>query len=191
MRVFKFLFLLFIILFLTCVLLIAVYKPTSNLKYSSKLLVVPGAGFLSNGKPVLALEKRLTKSISLWNKETIIMISGTEKEISVMGQYLQKHGVNVTNIIADSEGINTRKTVINAYYYAGILNTTPTFISQAYHLPRIRLYNFIYGDCKANFISTNRVGVSSFELIYVSLREICAIMVFPFIMLFDMWENFK
>ncbi len=177
-NVFKFVFFLMIGL----VLCIAFYTPRPDISEESHLLVVLGAGYTRDGEPVLALEKRLDKTLSLWDKGKKIVVSGREEEVYVMEEYLLHKGTPYNSIIRDIYGENTRSTVKNAFIISEELDTVPTFISQAYHLPRIRIYSYIYGkNINSNFVPTDRVKMPLDKLLFVSLREVGAIMAFSYL----------
>lgn len=171
---------------LALVFSIAFYSPKPDLGNDSKLLVVLGAGYTHTGEPVLALEKRLDKTLYLNSLNTMIMVSGREEEVHVMEDYLEDNGINKKNIIRDIHGMNTRSTVKNAFNISQQTQTSPTFISQAYHLPRIRLYAYTYGKgVNANFVATDRVKLPLNKLLYVSFREIGAITAFPYLYIIE------
>jgi len=106
------------------------------------LAVVPGAGITRSGKPSPALRWRLQKADSLYREHKVkkIFISGKSYEIFSMSRYLLSKGVDRKDIIEDIHGKNTFQTVKNVRTYCrryGIRSVV--FISQHYHLPRIRL----------------------------------------------------
>ncbi len=57
-----------VLVFCLSVLGISFYKPAPNFQKDSSLVVILGAGYLKNGQPVLALEKRLDKGVEVWGQ---------------------------------------------------------------------------------------------------------------------------
>ena len=173
------------------VLGISFYKPVPNFQEDSSLVVILGAGYLKNGKPVLALEKRLDKGVEVWDqlyktnpKEVYILLSGRKEEVHVMYEYLIRQGISKEYLMKDEFSLNTRDTIKYSYHESLQLNTVPIFISQAYHIPRIIFYSTIYGYGDVNYVATDRVQISFHKLLYVSGREALAIIFFPISILF-------
>ncbi|MGL5955224.1 MAG: YdcF family protein [Brevinema sp.] len=166
---------------------IAFWEPKPQIDENAHVLVVFGAGYSHEGVPVLALEKRLDKSLELWNQEFYIMVSGRQEEVHVMEEYLRRRGIQERYIITDINGDHTRATVQNAFTIAEQLQSNPIFISQAYHLPRIRFYALFYGHRQVSYVPTDRVVISIAQLLSVSFRELVAIVVFPYLYIY---ENF-
>ncbi|MDK2818081.1 MAG: YdcF family protein [Spirochaetota bacterium] len=166
---------------------IAFYKPSPNFHNDSRLIVILGAGFLKNGSPVLALEKRLNKGIEVWTQlsginhnKTFILLSGHKEEVQVMFEYLKNHDISIEYLIRDKFSYNTRDTIRYAYQKSQQLNTSPIFVSQAYHIPRILLYATVYGYDDVMYVATDRVNIPFHKLLYVSIREAFAIVLFPY-----------
>ncbi|MGL4676533.1 MAG: ElyC/SanA/YdcF family protein [Brevinema sp.] len=170
------------------VLGIALWQPKAHVDQTARLLVVFGAGYSQEGIPVLALEKRLDKSLELWHQDFYIMVSGRKEEVHVMEEYLRKRNIPESYIITDINGEHTRATVQNAFKRARQIHTSPIFISQAYHLPRIRLYALFYGRGEGSYIATDRVMISLKKLLSVSFREVIAILVFPYLYVQEFFE---
>ncbi len=181
-RLFSFLVLLCLVMSMA-VLGIAIYNPQDYALPESDMIVVFGAGYNKDGTPAPALERRLSKAVSIWDGRSVIVVSGREEETKIMEDYLKSNNIPEENIIVDIYGINTLDTVKNSLKLAERMDTKPVFVSQAYHLPRIRLYTSAYGD--AVFVSTDRVNISWTDMIYTSARELGAIMVFPWIYIND------
>ena len=178
------------LIFCLSVLRVAFYKPVPNFQKDSALVVILGAGYLKNGKPVLALEKRLDKGVEIWNqqyqrnpKEVYILLSGRKEEVHVMHEYLTARGISKNFLMKDESSLNTRDTIKYSYQEAKQLNTVPIFISQAYHIPRITFYSTMYGYNNANYVATDRVEIPFLKLLYVSGREVLAIIFFPIALL--------
>ncbi len=168
----------------TAVLAIAVYNPKDYEVPERIMIVVFGAGYHKDGTPAPALEKRLDKAAAIWDGRSKIVVSGREDETKIMEDYLKSNNIPEENIIVDIYGVKTLDTVKNSLRLAESMDTKAVFISQAYHLPRIRLYTSAYGD--AGFVPTERVSISWFDMLYTSVRELGAIMVFPFLYI---WET--
>lgn len=172
----------------TTILFIFVYQynPKSHLNLEkSDLVVILGAGYLTNGTPVPALERRLTKGYDIWNQirkikksDVFIMLSGQTREVSVMHDYLEEeHDINSDFIILDNKGKNTRATVLNASQIQKQLKTTSIFVSQAYHLPRIKLYAWYY-NIDAQYAASERLEVKFIDMFEPVCREVFAIIFF-------------
>ncbi len=117
-------------------------RSSYNLKNPRYLAVVPGAGITRSGKPSPALKRRLQKAYYLYNTHKVkkIFISGKSYEIFSMSRYLLAKGADKKDLIKDVHGNNTFQTVKNVRAFCrrhGIRSVV--FISQRYHLPRIRL----------------------------------------------------
>lgn len=176
-------------LFMMLLIFLCFYTPENSSIKQSQLIVILGAGYSQNGTPVLALERRLQKGIEIWNehrqlfnqKNIYFMISGRKEEVNVMNTFLNEHNIPNEFIIKDIEGYNTWATVENAYYVAQLLETSPIFVSQAYHIPRIYLYTLFYRSSKTQYIVTDRVKISVVNMIITSGRETLAILLIPFL----------
>ena len=181
-----------VLVFCLSVLKLSFYKPVPNFQNNSSLVVILGAGYLKNGKPVIALKKRLDKGVEIWNqqyqnnpKEVYILLSGRKEEVQVMYEYLINQGISKNYLMKDESSFNTIDTVKYSYQEAQKLNTAPTFISQAYHIPRIVFYSTMYGHKNVNYVATDRVEIPFLRLLYVSGREVLAIIFFPITLLFE------
>lgn len=179
------------LVFCLSVLRVSFYKPTPNLQDDSSLVVILGAGYLKNQTPVLALEKRLDKGVEVWNqlqktdsKAVYILLSGRKEEVQVMHDYLTSQGISKDYLMKDEFSLNTRDTVKYSYQEANQLNTKPIFISQAYHIPRIVFYATMYGYSNVNYVATDRVNIPFYKLLYVSGREVLAIIFLPIAIFF-------
>ena len=175
-----------VLVFCLSVLSISFYKPAPNFQDDSSLVVILGAGYLKNGKPVLALEKRLDKGVEVWDqlykvnlKEVYILLSGRKEEVHVMYEYLIRQGISKEYLMKDEFSLNTRDTIKYSYQEAQQLSTAPIFISQAYHIPRIIFYSIMNGHKNVNYVATDRVQIPFHKLLYVSGREVLAIIFFP------------
>lgn len=132
-----------------------------------------------DGTPSLRLQARLDKTVELFRDDffPIIIVSGGigiegYDEAKVMRDYLVSHGIPPTQIIMDSEGINTYASAKKTLQIIRESNKKSVFvISQYFHLPRARL-------------TLERLGISPiysahanfFEWrdIYSSFREVAA-----------------
>ena len=180
-----------VLVFCLSVLGISFYKPAPNFQKDSSLVVILGAGYLKNGQPVLALEKRLDKGVEVWGQlyktnpnKVYIVLSGRKEEVQVMHEYLIARGISKNYLIKDEFSLNTRDTVKYSYQEALRLNTIPIFISQAYHIPRIIFYSTMFGYKDINYVATDRVKIPFYKLLYVSGREVLAIIFFPISIIF-------
>ena len=105
-----------------------------------------------------------------------IFISGKLYEIYVMKSYLLKNNVNREDIIIDQNGINTYHTIKNIkLYISSNKNISTIFISQRYHLPRIKLLIARIGIKNNLLISTDHKKIDKDEEISIILRESFAI----------------
>lgn len=98
-----------------------------------------------------------------------------------MQSFLENKGIPSHRIISDIYGTNTRATVLHAKSLLKGEKKYPVFISQAYHLPRIQFYTFVYGMPNARFIAANRIPLSIAEMMPLVFRESVAIFIFPVI----------
>ncbi|MGL4562280.1 MAG: ElyC/SanA/YdcF family protein [Brevinema sp.] len=158
------------------------YNPKTPIIAKSQLVVILGAGYQSDGTPVPALAQRLQKGLELWeqlqvyDQDVYILLSGRKREVIVMQEYLEEE-VDPKFIIRDFNGKNTRKTILNTYQIQKLYNSYPIFVSQAYHLPRIKLYTWYY-NINAQFVAADRVPVEFSLMFWPALREALAILWF-------------
>lgn len=177
----------FFILFGVLMATLIFYAPSENaIPSDAALITIFGAGYHKDGYPVPALEQRLLKGISLWERmpaksESLLVISGRREEVSIMHNFLENKGIPSHRIVPDIHGTNTRATVLHTKSLLKGNNKYPVFISQAYHLPRIQLYTFIYGMPNAYFIAANRIPLPISEMLPLVFRESVAIFIFPFV----------
>lgn len=163
------------------------YAPSGqDIPSDAALITILGAGYHKDGYPVPALEQRLLTGISLWERmpaksESLLVISGRREEVSIMQSFLENKGIPSHRIISDIYGTNTRATVLHAKSLLKGEKKYPVFISQAYHLPRIQFYTFVYGMPNARFIAANRIPLSIAEMMPLVFRESVAIFIFPVI----------
>lgn len=182
-----FLVCIFSMLFGSLMAILIFYEPSDHvIPADAALITILGAGYHKDGHPVLALEQRLLKGISLWESmpqksDSLLVISGRKEEVSIMHHFLENKGIPPNRIIPDQYGTNTRATVLHTKHLLKENNKAPVFVSQAYHLPRIRLYTFIYGMPNAYFIAANRISLPVSEMLPLVFRETVAIFIFPFI----------
>lgn len=109
--------------------------------------VVLGNEVTSDGKPSERLKARLDRAIEIFNNGQalrFIVSGGIGKEgvdeAKVMAQYLNDHLVPKENIIIDSEGRSTEKTVQNTLKIMKENNfDSVVVISQYFHISRIKL----------------------------------------------------
>lgn len=177
----------FFILFGSLMAVLIFYAPSDHpIPSDAALITILGAGYHKDGHPVPALEQRLLKGISLWERmptksESLLVISGHKEEVSIMHHFLENKGIPSHRIIPDQYGTNTRATVLHTKHLLKENNKYPVFVSQAYHLPRIQLYTFIYGMPNAYFIAANRISLPISEMLPLVFRESVAIFIFPFV----------
>lgn len=156
--------------------------PAPPLDSSGAAVVILGAGYYKDGQPVPALEARLKTGIRLWNtipQRPKLIISGRLEEVQVMEQYLLKAGIPQKYIIRDTKGTNTAATV------RGLRGAEDRniFVTQAYHLLRVRLYAAAYG-VKGEYCPADPVPITFTALFPLAARESLAILAFPFQWLF-------
>ncbi|MGL5722282.1 MAG: ElyC/SanA/YdcF family protein [Brevinema sp.] len=159
------------------------YSPKTVLE-SSDIIVVFGAGYHKDGKPVPALETRLQTASSLWQQtgaRSSLLLSGRQEEVMVMYQYLIKVGIPAEKISADLGGTNTAATVRRL---RPLSSNKMAFVSQAYHLPRIRLYAYAYQVPNVAFVAAERIDLPLWNILPATARESFAILCFPFQRLF-------
>ncbi|MGL4388759.1 MAG: YdcF family protein [Brevinema sp.] len=182
-KVFLSILIIFVLLLIGLTVFVATYNPKSMNIKNSQLIVILGAGYQLDVTPVPALEKRLQKGLEIWkqlkvtNQEVFILLSGRDREVFVMQEYLREEGVASRFILKDLNGQNTRKTILNTYRIQKLYHSNPIFISQAYHLPRIYLYTWYY-NIDAQFIASDRLPLGFKSMIWPALREALAIILF-------------
>ena len=165
--------------------LFLVYYSPKPIVVSSDIIVVFGAGYHKDGKPVPALQSRLKTASWLWQQtgaQSSLLLSGTREEVVVMHQYLTKVGVPSDKISEDLGGTNTAATVRRLRPLSN--NNKMTFVSQAYHLPRIRLYAFAYQVPNVAFTAAERIDLPLWTIFPATARESFAILCFPLQRLF-------
>lgn len=166
------------ILLLT-ILFLSFYPVRKTLDVPVSLAVVPGAGITRSGDPSPALKLRLDAAIDVFQdgNALLIMISGASDEVRIMRNYLTFNGIAAAVIIEDVASDNTYDTVRHCADYmasSGLTNGV-VFISQKYHIPRIRLLakkNHIQG---AHFLATRRKEVGFFNYQWSLMRESLAL----------------
>ncbi|MGL4393704.1 MAG: YdcF family protein [Brevinema sp.] len=177
------LILLSVLFLLSLTTFIAYYKPAPPVLSKSQLVVILGAGYQVDGTPVPALAKRLQKGLEVWkslkvsNQDIYFLLSGRDREVHVMKEYLVAEGVSSSFIIKDTNGTNTKKTILNTKQIQKNYSSSPIFISQAYHLPRMKLYAWYY-KVDAQFVASDRLPIQFHKLFWPSLRESLAIVQF-------------
>lgn len=152
--------------------------PDPPLASSGEAVVILGAGYYKDGQPVPALEARLKTGIRLWNtleQRPKLIISGRLEEVQVMEQYLLNAGIPQKSIVHDTKGTNTAATV------RGLRGTEGCniFVTQAYHLLRVRLYAAAYG-VEGVYCPADTVPITFAALFPLAARESLAILAFPF-----------
>ena len=117
---------------------------------SKTVIVVYGAG-LEDGVPGKALVKRLDKALELYmagDEKAMILVSGGQgkdepcTEASAMMDYLVARGVSEDKIILEDESTDTKENVRYSFEKIkelGLDDYTVVSISNAFHVPRIRL----------------------------------------------------
>ncbi|MGL4367284.1 MAG: YdcF family protein [Brevinemataceae bacterium] len=174
--------------FIVLMTFITLYNPKTKSIHSSKLIVILGAGFQYDGVPVLALEKRLNKALEVWNFVQLnyntvpsLAISGRKEEVQVMKNFLLNAGISQKYIIEDTNGFNTMATVANTKKLLRNFDTSPIFISQAYHLPRIKMYAWYYNLPNSQYIESDRVPLPLLKMFPIAFRETVALLFsYPF-----------
>ncbi|MGL5254707.1 MAG: ElyC/SanA/YdcF family protein [Brevinema sp.] len=160
-------------------LFLVYYSPKTVLE-KSDIIVVFGAGYRKDGRPVPALETRLQTASWLWQQmgaNSSLLLSGRQEEVAVMQQYLVNEGVPSEKISTDLGGTNTAATVRRLQPFR---DNKITFVSQAYHLPRIRLYAYVYQVKNVTFSAAERIDLPLWRLLPATARESFAILCFPF-----------
>jgi vancomycin permeability regulator SanA len=130
-------------------------------KQFAQVGVVLGNKVNEDGTPSERLQARLDRAIELYKDasiEKIIVSGGTGvegfDEAVVMGDYLESKGIQVEDIIEDSNGYNTRMTAENAKKIIEEENLEDDqvfVISQFYHISRTKLafkqegFEHVYG----------------------------------------------
>lgn len=183
-----FLISIFFILWISIFLFLFFYDY--NIKRINKynFVVVFGAGITKSGYPSQALKLRLDKSIQLYkNKYTDkIFISGKIHEIYVMKNYLNNNNVSDNNIYLDNFGENTYWTIYNTLVFISNNNITNriAYISQKYHIPRIKLITQKLKITNCDFIHSDYKKVNNSHNFLILFRESFAllkeIILFPF-----------
>lgn len=173
---------LFTVFWTSFLLFLIFYNPSPALpKKTAETIVILGAGFHRDGVPVPALAARLDTGVLLWkqtDKKASLLVSGRMEEVLVMTQYLGNAGVPAKYIVADTNGTNTAATV---YRFHNINDGSKLiFVSQAYHLPRLRFYAYIYGIKGATFAVAKRIPLTFWEMLPIAFRESLAILSYPF-----------
>ncbi len=114
------------------------------------VIVVYGAG-LEDGVPGKALAKRLNKAMELYEagtEQAMILVSGGQgadepcTEASAMKNYLVERGVDSDRIILEDKSTDTKENVRYSFEKIkefGLEDYTVVSISNAFHIPRIRL----------------------------------------------------
>ncbi len=165
----------FVVFFGVCLMIVAFYPVESELENNRYVAIVPGASVTRAGNPSPALRMRLDKALSLYNDGRVrkVFISGTSYEVIVMRNYLRDNGVNDSDIIADIEGNNTYRTVINArgYIEDNNVRSGAVFVSQRYHIPRIILLSIRNDLTNAEFLKSEIRNIDSKEKNQFLLRE--------------------
>ena len=166
---------LFLVSFAGVSFYIAFYPARSDVTSPKYIGVVFGAGITKSSEPSTALRLRLDKAVGLYRGKKIqkIMISGKIAETYVMKNYLVKKKIPAGDIIVDYNGNNTYETVANvkSYLSKNSLPESVVFISQQYHIPRIRLIAEKIKFEGPEFISAERKNIDRDENIFFIFRE--------------------
>lgn len=154
---------------------IAFYPVQYNIPSAKYLGVVFGAGITRSSGPSTALKLRLDKAVILYRGKKIskVFISGKIAETFVMKNYLLKKKVPAADIIVDYNGNNTYETIVNAksYFAKNPVPESVVFISQQYHIPRIKLIAEKVRFENPEFISADHKIIDRDENILFILRE--------------------
>jgi SanA protein len=117
-----------------------IYVNVENVE-AKEFAIVLGAGIKKNGTPGSYLSQRLNAVLKLYEAKKIkkILLTGDNgaakhDEISVMNNYLIKHGVPQNIIFADYAGFDTYSSMERADKIFGLKEAI--IVSQGYHLPR-------------------------------------------------------
>lgn len=150
---------------------------------AADIAVVLGNEVLKTGEPADRLAARVDCALELYRKKLVnkIMVSGGKSasgfdEATVMAQRLVKNGIAPSDIIIDSEGINTMATALNT---AKIMKArhykTAIIVTQYFHIPRTQLAFHMAG-----ITSYSADYPRFFELrdIFSTFREMVAIPVY-------------
>lgn len=103
-----------------------------------KLVVVPGASVLRNGKPSPVLRQRVQEALWVARRwpQARIVLSGTADggydEPLAMSRYLLEHGIDSGRLVLDREGWSTREAFLNLGEPSGRI----VVVSQEWHLHR-------------------------------------------------------
>ena len=104
-----------------------------------RILMVPGASVLRNGKPSPVLRQRVEEALFAarrWPDARIVLsgsaVAGGYDEPSSMRRYFVEHGIDSTRLVMDRGGVNTRSSVFDLGPPSGGL----VIVSQRWHLAR-------------------------------------------------------
>lgn len=178
-RVLAFLGGLFLSGFLISMLVILLYQTQSNLNSPVHLTIIPGAGITIDGHPSAALRLRLDKGVEFYEEGLTekIFISGNADEVRIMKNYLLSQAVGELDIIEDSDSGSTYDTVKNCRLYieSNHIETGTVFVSQKYHIPRIRLLVNRQDFPHPQLLATERKDVDLENYSLMLLRESMAL----------------
>lgn len=148
--------------------------------------VVFGAAVRNSGELFGAILYRTQTAVRLYHQGRIrkILFSGSDRGYTQMGEasamwlYARRHGVPEKDILVDNKGHNTLKTIQNSKKILSKHNTTnqqwakTLFISQDYHLARIRFLARRYGFHGYTYPAQNKVPLQ--KETFFELRELLA-----------------
>lgn len=171
-----FLFLSFFVSFLVVNFYPAEKIPLEN----AGLAVVLGAGITIDSEPSVALQLRLDKALELFSdgKVSNFFVSGLAPEVFVMQSYLKANEIGAEKILPDTNAVRTFDTVENVYRYciSNKVSSGVIFVSQRYHLPRVRLYAKRVGFEEIYFVSSDYKDVDLENYFELILRETAALL---------------
>ncbi len=144
----------------------------NEIKDTYDMAMVLGCG-VKNNKPSLMLKDRLLKVIELYkeNKIKYILLTGdeTDKEVSIMKEYLIDNDIPEDIILTDEVGYSTSISMKN--YQDKYLDKKVIIITQQYHLYRA-LYIASRMDIQAIGVASQKVHY--YGAMYREVREILA-----------------
>lgn len=145
--------------------------------------VVFGAAVWADGRPSHALADRTVAAVELYKNDQVncLIMSGADREPSVMAKIAHNLGVDDTDITQDAVGLNTLATLKNIDK-----DRSYVLVSNDFHLGRIRMIAARLGLDAEVHAAEYRYGRYTKE-IYFTIREIAATMWYA-IRPLDIWR---